>query len=177
MCREILTELRELGGKQLLTPLDKARIEELYSQVLKKKFKKTSCSDCYKDSAIEMFLFLKKYGEMKKECLYQLKNGALIQMGFGSSEMYTNENLTDEVAEQYLAKFPNKKNLFAKLPEDFETRVKYRGEGFVEKIADKLSQGESEDSIISEYRGTVVEGKRLTAKILAGYIKEAKEML
>ena len=32
-----------------------------------------------------------------------IENGVLLQVGFGSSEMYTNNNLTDEAAERYLA--------------------------------------------------------------------------
>lgn len=40
---------------------------------------------------------------MKEKCLYSLKNGALIQMEFGSGEMYTNANLTDEIAGKILS--------------------------------------------------------------------------
>lgn len=41
---------------------------------------------------------------MKEKCNYILKNGVLLQPEFGSNKMYTNDNLTDEVAEKYLAK-------------------------------------------------------------------------
>lgn len=43
---------------------------------------------------------------MKEKSSYALKNGVLLQVGFGSSEMYTNNNLTDEAAERYLAENP-----------------------------------------------------------------------
>lgn len=42
---------------------------------------------------------------MKEKSSYALKNGVLLHE-FGSAEMYTNANLTDEVAENYLSRNP-----------------------------------------------------------------------
>ena len=61
---------------------------------------------------------------MKEKTIYKLKNGTLLQMGFGSGEFYTNANLTDEVAERYLAKYPERINYFAVYPEDWKERIK-----------------------------------------------------
>ena len=47
---------------------------------------------------------------MKEKCNYILKNGVLLQPEFGSNKMYTNDNLTDEVAEKYLAKKGGRSN-------------------------------------------------------------------
>ena len=56
---------------------------------------------------------------MKEKSSYALKNGVLLQVGFGSSEMYTNNNLTDEAAERYLAENPKGIVFFASTPSDW----------------------------------------------------------
>ena len=63
---------------------------------------------------------------MKEKSNYALKNGVVLQMGFSSSEMYTNANLTDESAERYLAKNPGDIKYFSRAPEDWEARVEKR---------------------------------------------------
>lgn len=65
---------------------------------------------------------------MKEKTLYKLKNGALLQMGFGSGEFYTNINLTDEAAERFLGMNPEKINLFSVIPDDWKERVEKRKE-------------------------------------------------
>lgn len=56
---------------------------------------------------------------MKEKSNYALKNGVLLQVGFGSSEMYTNDNLTDEAAERFLAENPKGIVLFALTPSNW----------------------------------------------------------
>jgi hypothetical protein len=60
---------------------------------------------------------------MKEKTLYALKNGALLQFGFGKGEMITNANLTDKLAEKYLRMNPNGHIFFSKLPEDWKNRI------------------------------------------------------
>ena len=57
-----------------------------------------------------------------KKSDYKLKAGAVISF-FGQSQAYTSANLTNEVAEKYLAMNPANANLFAELPDDWKARV------------------------------------------------------
>lgn len=59
---------------------------------------------------------------MPKKSDYKLKAGAVISF-FGQSQAYTSANLTNEVAEKYLAMNPANANLFAELPDDWKARV------------------------------------------------------
>lgn len=122
----VFNRLKELGKVSAFSNSDKRFIEEMYMEVLGKKFVKTSCNDCYHDAVFEMYAYLKKNGKMKEKSIYQLKNGVLLQMGFGSGEFYTNANLTDEAAERFLSMKPEKINLFAIYPDDWTSRVEKR---------------------------------------------------
>lgn len=122
--KEILDKLKELGGKAPLSCSDKQYIEDKYYLILNKKFRRTSCGDCYRDGAIEAYTYLAKHGKFREPRNYTLKNGVLLQMEFGSREYYTNENITDEVAEKYLRKYPENIKFFANFPADWETRIK-----------------------------------------------------
>lgn len=124
---EIMDYTRKVADTQGKLPFrDKELIQELHKEVLDIGFEVTTCSDCYRDAAIRIFTYLKKHGKMKEKREYALLNGALIQMAFGSSSLYTNANLTDEVAEEYLAIKPEKIILFAKYPEDWKARCSQR---------------------------------------------------
>lgn len=124
MIEAVFNRLSELGKVCTFSEADKMEIERLYSSVLDKKFIKTSCNDCYKDAVYEMYAYIKKNGKMKDKTVYKLKNGALLQMAFGSDEFYTNSNLTDEVAERFLAKYPERINLFSVYPDNWKKRIK-----------------------------------------------------
>lgn len=124
MSVDVVSErLKVLGKESSFSSAEKSEIESLYLDVLDKRFVKTSCNDCYKDAVFEMYSYLKKNGKMKEKTRYRLKNGVLLQMGFGSGEFYTNSTLTDEVAERYLAKYPERINYFAVFPEDWKERI------------------------------------------------------
>lgn len=56
---------------------------------------------------------------------YVLKAGAVLHE-FGSSDFYTLNNIPDEFAEKWLASHPNDKDLFERMPSDWEERVKKR---------------------------------------------------
>ena len=118
---------------------------------------------------------------MKERCLYSLKNGALIQMEFGSGEMYTNANLTDEIAEKYLATNPEGRVFFSVLPDDWIERVENRKNGNAEKVIEEMTQmlenGETVEDVKAKYKGYMIDGKRMRVKILNAYIKEAQNRL
>lgn len=120
----ILDKLKGWGEANAYSTSDKAEIEKLYMDVLDKVFVRTSCNDCYRDAVYEMYSYLKKNGKMKEKSIYKLKNGVLLQMGFGSGEFYTNANLTDEIAEKYLEEHPERINYFAIYPDDWQDRAK-----------------------------------------------------
>lgn len=176
---EVIERLKELGGVTSLSFSEKAEVEGLYHDVLDKTFVRTSCNDCYRDAIIEMSVYLKKHGKMKEKRAYKLKSGVLLQMEFGSPDFYTNENLTDDIAEEYLKKYPDNVGYFAELPEDWEERIV--GKAFDEKLLEEIVQakkdGISDESIINELASSRVNGKRVTKALLKEYIEEAKRLI
>ncbi|WP_455996374.1 hypothetical protein [Phocaeicola barnesiae] len=180
---EVVNRLKELGSIASLSSSDKAEIESLYALVLDKKFVRTSCSDCYHDAVIEMSVYLNKNGKMKEKSEYGLKNGVLLQMGFGSAEMYTNANLTDEVAEKYLAKYPDNIKYFSKKPDDWEERVQSRKNGsvliddeLVSLMVESMKDGVTCKSIQEEFKSYKISGKTITKKSLTAHVNKALEV-
>lgn len=96
---------------------DKAVIETLYFEVTRKRFVPTTCQQCYHDALIEIYLKLKKEKAMPKTCNYALKAGFIISCpDFYHGKIFTNENLTDKVAHEYLTKYPHMESYFQKIP-------------------------------------------------------------
>lgn len=114
--RKSIQELRERFDAPFSSS-DKTLIEALYYEVLGKTFHPTSCQTCYHDAVIEIYLRIKNYGKMAKKSNYRLKAGAIINCPiFENGKVYSNDNLTDEVAKSYLAKFPKNSYLFQVIP-------------------------------------------------------------
>lgn len=98
--------------------IDKSTIVELYGEVLGKQFHPTSCQQCYHDALIEIVLYLRKEKRMAEKCNYRLRAGYILNSPhFRGGKIYTNDNLTDEVAEEYLNMFPDNRTMFQALPE------------------------------------------------------------
>lgn len=182
---DVLNKLKELGGQSSYSFSDKSAIATLYQEVLDKTFVRTSCGDCYHDAVIEMYLYLKKHGKMKEKSNYALKNGVLLQMGFGSSEMYTNANLTDEVAERYLAKNPENIKYFSKYPEDWKERAEQVANPFP-KIDDNLLnelvsalkvEGATVTTVKDVFKGYKLKGKKISTKVLNAHIERAQKII
>lgn len=179
---EVVNQMQELGSKASFSSSDKLEIERLYYEVLGKTFHKTSCGDCYRDAAIEIYLYLKRNGKMKEKSNYALKNGVLLQPEFGNSSFYTNANLTDEVAEKYLARHPKNINMFSVFPNDWKERVKERetpssgiNEVLVAELVEALKVEDATDKTVKEaFKTYQIDGKKVTAKVLDVHIKEAK---
>ena len=96
------------------SPADCELIKDLYHQLLGKEVRSTTCQNCYHDAVIEMHLFIKR-ATMKETA--QLKAGAVIACPtFHNGTIYTNDNITDDIAREYLDLFPQRSNLFAALP-------------------------------------------------------------
>lgn len=81
----------------------KRRVEELTRLILNAEVRQCNCTDRFLDALFMCRKQLKTYGIMKP-CKYKLKNNVVLQF---QNNVYTNANLTDEVAEAYLAKYPN----------------------------------------------------------------------
>lgn len=182
---ELVDKLKELGGKSPLSSSDKLSIEVLYNEVLGHNFIKTSCNDCYHDAVIEMYSYLKKYGKMKEKSNYALKNGVLLQMDFGSGEMFTNDNLTDEAAEKFLAKNPKGINQFALAPPDWEERVSKRmnqsntlDQILVSELVTALKvEGATTKTVKDVFKAYLIDGKKISVKVLDSHMKEAKSVI
>lgn len=124
---EAYTKIEELKGRydSPFSNSDKESIEELYYEVLGKTFVPTSCQQCYHDALIEVYVYLKKNGKMAEKCNYRLKAGAIICCpNFNNGEVYSNDNLTDEVASEYLEQYPEQLELFQQLPSEGENTEK-----------------------------------------------------
>ena len=94
---------KELGARVLshsLTTNDKRRIAKAYEACFNTPFRKT-CANCYADAYLT--IRNKNLTEIMDKCKYTLKNGAVIEF---ENKPYTNKNLTDEVAEAFMAEFP-----------------------------------------------------------------------
>lgn len=60
---------------------------------------------------------------MKEKCKFRMRAGFIINCpAFEGGKIYTNDNLTDAVAEKYLAKFPKNADMFQELPKDFKVK-------------------------------------------------------
>lgn len=182
---EVVKRMQELGSKASISSSERSEIENWYHEVLGKTFHKTSCGDCYRDAAIEIYLYLKRNGKMKEQSNYSLKNGILLQPEFGNSSFYTNANLTDEVAEKYLAKHPKNINMFSVYPKDWEERVKERvapssdlNDELVAELMEALKVEDATDKTVKEaFKTYQLGGKKVTAKVLDAHIKEAKSRI
>lgn len=101
---------------------DRTFLDKVYYALLGREITNRGCNDCYRDAYIEIKFKLKKDKAMPKKPDYRLKAGAVISF-FGHSKAYTSANLTNEVAEKYLAMNPANANLFAEMPDDWKARV------------------------------------------------------
>lgn len=104
---ELLQEVENLiaaatTGGGLSYP-QKDRVQELTRLILNAEVRQCNCTDRFLDALFLCRKQLKTYGIMKP-CKYKLKNNVVLQFQNG---VYTNANLTDEIAEAYLSKYPN----------------------------------------------------------------------
>lgn len=119
---EALARANELRGRSNSSPFnsqEKRSIEELHREVIGYDMKPTTCHNCYNDALILIILRLKKTTAMAKDRQYTLRNGFIIHSPiFHQGAIYTNANLTDEVAKEYLERFPANITMFSKMPRE-----------------------------------------------------------
>lgn len=80
---------------------------------------------------------------------FQLNEGVIIPVA-GTSDAYSNHNLTDELAIQLLAQNPNRKSLFSKLPENVDQLIE-------EYVASIEVAGEDDLVAVGESKLTIEE--------------------
>ena len=147
---------------------DKAQIEKLYLLICGKRVRNTGCHDCYRDAYIETRTKLKKLGHMPKNPNYILKAGAIIHPQ-GTSKFYSLGNIPDEVAEEWLGKFPNDINKFETSPPDWQSRVQARKEGKVaEPTNDELKAEVERLNDVVNAKDEEIEKLKLEAEAKAG---------
>lgn len=112
--RILLAELNR-GCNVPYSTSEQAVIEKLYYEVLGKPIRGCRCPDKWRDAVLEIHFYIKKHGKMKEKSNYKLRAGVILQIA-GSSEIYTNDNLTDEVATAFLKEHPNAAGRFEIIP-------------------------------------------------------------
>lgn len=153
---EVMTTLESMRSRfnDGFSTLDRAYLDRLHYDIFGRDITNRGCSDCYRDAFILILNYLKKNKAMPQKSNYRLKPGAVIQF-FGKSAIYSNPNLTDEIAEKYLGLNSDNKRMFSELPNDWEERVAARKAGIAEQesapsnevlsaLTDKLAKAESQ---------------------------------
>lgn len=109
---DIRRELQTLQGHSQQGDLAsyRADVERLYNIVTGQTLRKCNCKDILEDALIEINYKLKKRTEMAKA---RLLNGVVLWF---NRKPYTNANLTDKVARDFLAQFPMRTDWFDILP-------------------------------------------------------------
>lgn len=87
---------------------DKQEIERIYEETFGRPIRVCTCKNRVADALIELFQKVKSMASR-----YTLKRGALICIG---TDYYSSVNLTDEVAEKYLAMHPEDVVKFERVP-------------------------------------------------------------
>jgi len=106
--------LRGLASSGNDLALVKERIDRLYWAVCHKHLRTCKCKDKYKDALVEIYAKLMYHKKTNTTMAHsRLVNGVVLQW---KGAHYTNSNLTDEVAREFLASFPQRKDWFAELP-------------------------------------------------------------
>ena len=110
------TELRGLADAGQSLAVVKERIARLYLAVCRKQLRKCKCKNVLEDALAEIYATIQKYKRNMDTytAKARLVNGVVLHVG---AKVYTNANLTDEVARQFLAQFPQRKDWFTSLPD------------------------------------------------------------
>ena len=107
----ILRGLADSGNDLALV---RERIDRLYWEVCRKHLRHCRCKNVERDALVEIYAKLRFNTKTNtKMAKARLVNGVVIRVG---GTHYTNANLTDEIARQFLEVFPMRKDWFAVLP-------------------------------------------------------------
>lgn len=118
-----LTALRGLAPSGNGLADFKARVDALYYAVCSKHLRSCKCKDVINDALIEIQVFINRQNKKTMNAnnhISRLVRGVVLKVG---TNHYTNANLTDEVARQFLAEFPQRVDWFEILPPKAEPKV------------------------------------------------------
>ncbi|MBO7314911.1 MAG: hypothetical protein J6U49_04510 [Alistipes sp.] len=107
----LLRELGSGGYSRHYLPHEVETIERLYLEIMGRPVKVCQCKDRHHDAVLEMLNIAKRARNMAST--YILKRGVIIHY---NNEVYSNANLTNEVAAAFLAERPSAEGLFAFIP-------------------------------------------------------------
>ena len=145
--KELLELIQSMSSSNLISKRDSNGIPYLKSvfYIYSKLFGE-ACSTCPSKisgyiNKLQMFN-LENLKVMSENKNFILNEGSLIVIP-GTSEAYSNANLTDEVAIAFIADNPNRKSLFVKLPEYVDMQV-------AEYLQSAESTEEAETSTVEE---------------------------
>ena len=195
---ERVTVLWNAGDVRPYSDAERVEIEKMYTAVLGCQIRTCNCSEKWRDAVIEIYVYLKKNGTMHTTSQYILKAGVVIQPD-GTSDVYTNANLTDAVAAEFLQKYPAAKGLFEKIPDNTSNggnaaksnengqsadvsnaaaKSNENGQSadvsnaaVKSAIAAALESGTAKTKIKSDFAGREIDGVKLTQRLVAEYIK------
>ena len=150
--------LRGLASSGNDLALVKERIDRLYWAVCRKHLRKCNCKDKYRDALLEIYAKL-TYHKKTNTSMAQarLVNGVVLQW---KGNHYTNSNLTDEVAREFLASFPQRKDWFEILPSATTAKAV---SAEVAKMPKKPAEKSDKDIIVAD-KPTAPAGKKKSAK-------------
>lgn len=150
--------LRGLASSGNDLALVKERIDRLYWAVCRKHLRKCNCKDKYKDALLEIYAKL-TYHQKTNTTMAQAKlvRGVVLQW---HGNHYTNSNLTDEVAREFLASFPQRKDWFEILPSATTAKAV---SAEVAKMPKKPAEKSDKDIIVAD-KPTAPVGKKTARK-------------
>ena len=153
---------------------DRLFIRSVYNRLFGKDIRNLGCPDCYRDAYMEIIHRLKKDKIMPKEKKFILRNGVLLHAFKG--EVFTNANLTDEIAMDALNENMSREKLFARVPDNWKDLCKARKVITDKENATKasLSKEELQDNIES-LKSALESAKKETADVTAKLEAEEKK--
>lgn len=116
---EVISLCRKWIGAEAsaLSADDKALIAYLYREIVGKPIKNCRCKNKYSDALTEIYRRIKTEERNMARSKYELKAGVIIMLK-GDTTPYTNDNLTDKVAKQFLKEHPAAVGRFAVIPSE-----------------------------------------------------------
>ena len=111
-----LNELRCFAAKGGLA-IVRGRIDALYFEICGKHLRNCKCKNVEEDALAEIYARLRtnETKGIKTMAKARLVNGVVLQW---KGYHYTNANITDDIAREFLNAFPQRSDWFAVLPED-----------------------------------------------------------
>lgn len=157
------------AGDSVFSDEERQFIAEIYKSLLGKDIPNCSCRNRFTDALIEICAIFKIKLNMSK-CKYQLFAGVIIWLG---TECYSNHNLTDEVAEEYLRRFPEaREKEFQVWPEE-EPQAKENAEAVIKEAKKILNEStealrESEGEITEESVQRIIACQNTLEEVIEG---------